>query len=49
MPFENFFTRTSAQSESRTRSSSSGARLASVAPSTPDIWPKIESVWRAVR
>jgi hypothetical protein len=49
MPLENFFTFTSAQFESFTRSRRAGMRFARSARETPDIWPNTESVARAVR
>ena len=49
MPLENFLTFTSVQSASFTRSRRPGMRAFSVAWSTPDMRPKTDSVWRAVR
>ncbi len=49
IPLENFFTRTSIHCESFSVSRSWPVRLAMVALSNPDIRPKIDMVWRAVR
>ena len=49
MPFENFLTRTFSHCDRPTRSRSRGARSRIAADSRPDMRPKIDRVWRAVR